>query len=429
MQDILREAIKNLPFDQLTPLQEESAKCTSSKSQVVIAPTGSGKTLAFLLALLSSWDFTQKGVQAIILSPTRELAMQINKVVQQLRLPIHTQCVYGGHDINTEINRLKNECDLIVATPGRLIDLLHREAITSDSMSCLVFDEYDKLLELGFQEEIDEILSFIPANRFILSSATQPKSLPSSFQNLETETISGERLVEIEKFKLIHPENQGDEYLLDILYAHPKDQTIVFCEFRENTEIVGTFLEQNGLYVSVFHGGLEQDERKRALLKFKNGSNQVLVCTDLGARGLDIPQVSLVIHRDFPSNEDQETHRNGRTGRMGAKGTVVYMLAPNQAESKSEIAIFDYPEAQGIPPAPKWVTIYFSAGKKQKIRKGDLLGFLTKDAGIKGKDIGLIEVEDNSSFVAIDRTVWNDIKGRMRKQRVKNQRLKIEEAR
>lgn len=421
----------NLGFKEWTLIQKESLNKYNQHSEVVLyAPTGSGKTLAFLIPLVELLEKNEKqGIQALILSPTRELALQIEQTFKSLKTNISITACYGGHSIKTEIQNLSASPTIVVGTPGRISDHLRRGNLSIDSVKYFVVDEFDKCLEIGFLNEIGHIYGEIKQlKKCFFSSATKLDEFPS-FVNLKN-PVYIDALNEMKQPDITYHLVQGSGEKLFLIrkmisqFRH--EPSIIFCNFREDVDGLLTFFEEEHIAVTAYHGGMEQDERERSLIKFRNGSNPILICTDLGARGLDIPQIKHIIHFQLPDKEDAFIHRNGRTARMSEDGSV-YLF-----EDQIEKASYQLPSLKKMKPdssldyyLPDWETVYFSAGKKDKVNKIDLVGFICQKGGVTKSDIGVISVLDNSSYVAIKADFLPDLLFELRKHKIKGQKVRI----
>ncbi|MDI9319022.1 MAG: DEAD/DEAH box helicase [Phycisphaerales bacterium] len=430
--------LNNLNIDSLNPMQEESIAIIQTYSNIVLlSDTGTGKTLAFLLPILKRLDADNKNTQALIIVPSRELAIQIEKVFKSLGTGFKITCCYGGHLRETEENNLIQPPALIVGTPGRLADHIRRTNITTDTISFLVLDEFDKSLELGFTEEVSFIIGSLPAlEKKMLTSATEAVDIPE-FLGLESihrinYLSEDNKLVDGLAIQVIHsPEADKIDTLFQLLCYYGARSTIVFCNHRESVERCSKLLSDKGIYNEFYHGAMEQQERDSALCKFRNGSTDVLITTDLAARGLDIPNIRYIVHYHLPHTEDIFTHRNGRTARMDASGTSVLIIGPDEevpAYIDTELQELNIPSQSALPDRPKWSTLFIAAGKKDKVNKVDIVGFLAQKGQLKKEDIGLIEVKDFFSFVAIRKTKLGAALELIKHERIKNKKVRIDVA-
>lgn len=433
---IISKGLDLLGIKALNEMQNASIQTAKEKSELVLlSDTGSGKTLAFLIPMIEKLT-TDKTTQALIVVPSRELAMQIEKVFKQMQTGFKITCCYGGHLRETEENNLIEPPALIVGTPGRLGDHIRRGNITKDTITHICFDEFDKLLELGFQEETKFILKHLPNLNFrMLTSATQKVAIPD-FVELKNPTYLNflseeEKSKEVLSIKYI----QSDVNKLDTLFnvlcncgAHP---TIVFCNERDMVQSISEELVKKGIVSEYYHGALEQKQREKAICKFRNGTVHFLITTDLAARGLDIDNVRNIIHFDIPMKHDEYIHRNGRTARMDKTGTVILILDENgklPSYIDTEVEELQLKSNLQVPEKPKWTTLYLPLGKKDKVNKIDIVGYLSKMAEQKKEDIGLIEVKDFFSFVAVRKSQVAKILDVSTTERIKNKKAKFEVA-
>ncbi|MEX6688065.1 DEAD/DEAH box helicase [Danxiaibacter flavus] len=434
----ISQILSNLNIEELNEMQKASLEASEAhKDIILLSATGSGKTLAFLLPLLEEIDWSNKLTQAIIIVPSRELALQIEKVFKLMGTGLKITCCYGGHKREIEENNLIQPPAVLVGTPGRLADHIRRGNITVDAIETLVLDEFDKSLELGFQEEMSFIISSLKnINNRILTSATTSVEIPEfvglqkpktldflSMQNEESAGLALEWVLSDTKDKA--------ETLFKLLCHLGGRSSIVFCNHRDAVERTSNILSEKGIVNEFYHGSMEQRERDSALCKFRNGTVNVLVTTDLAARGLDIPNIRYIIHYHMPATEDIFTHRNGRTARMDASGTAILILSPEEklpGYVDGSIVQIDLPEKTVLPEKPKWTTLFIAAGKKDKVNKVDIVGFLSNKGQLKKEDIGLIEVKDFFSFVAIRKTKASTALHLVRNEKIKNKKVKIEVA-
>ncbi|MBN9295865.1 MAG: DEAD/DEAH box helicase [Filimonas sp.] len=431
----LENILSNLNIEALNEMQEASIKANEEHDNVVLlSATGSGKTLAFLLPLLSGLDAKSKLTQALIIVPSRELALQIEKVFKLMGTGLKITACYGGHLRETEENNLIEPPAVIVGTPGRLGDHIRRGNITLPSIETLVLDEFDKTLELGFQDEVSFIISALPSiKKRILTSATEGVDIPGFLGLTEPQRLNflteGDGETKLELRKVISPEKDKIETLFKMLcFIGSTRATIIFCNHRDAVERVSTLLAEKGIYNVFYHGQMEQRDRDSALSKFRNGSVNFLVTTDLAARGLDITNIRYIIHYHMPATEDIFTHRNGRTARMDASGTAVLLLSQEEkipsyiTEDIEDLQMEgDYP----IPDKPKWTTLFIAAGKKDKVNKIDIVGFLTNKGQLKKEDIGLIDVKDFFSFVAVRKLKVSHTLHAIKNEKIKGKKVMI----
>jgi superfamily II DNA/RNA helicase len=406
-----------------------------NRNTLLLSPTGSGKTLAFLLPLLQILKPVENQIQAIILVPTRELALQIESVWKSIGSGHKISAFYGGHSMEVEVNSLKNPPALVVGTPGRIADHYTRHTIDSMQVETIIFDEFDKSLEMGFHEQMQFILERLPnLNKYIFVSATQGISLPGFLKIDEVNILDfindGQRN---EGLTLKYVRTNNKIRSLNLLLGQiTQTPTLIFCNQRDEVEEVANLLTKNGINCGVFHGKIEQVDREKALIRFRNGSVRYLVSTDLAARGLDIPEVENVIHYSMPFHEQEFIHRNGRTARMNATGVAYFFLEEN---AKQPQYISQLPEElvleqkQQTVTKESWTTLYFSGGKKDKINKIDIVGFCLQKGEIEKDALGKIEVQDFASYVAIATDQVQVFLKNIKDQKIKGKKLKIEVAR
>lgn len=432
----VEKVLGNLKITALNDMQQAAVGAADQgKDVVLLAPTGSGKTLGFLLPLLKRLSDEGKGVQALILVPSRELALQIEQVFKAMGTGFKVNCCYGGHPVKIERNNFEQPPAVLIGTPGRIAYHLRRENFDESTITTLILDEFDKALEFGFQEDMAYIIGHLRSlQQRILTSAT-PMTLIPEFTGLssplEVNFLKDLKVVPDLKLKKIISTAEDKLDTLFRLICKTGDQTsLIFCNHRETVDRISDLLIDKDLAHDIFHGGMEQDERERALLKFRNGSIRMLITTDLAARGLDIPEVGNIVHYQLPYTEDAFLHRNGRTARMNAKGTAYLMMTAEEKYPflRADLETENLKEAYALPQDSPWQTLYIAAGKKDKINKIDIVGLLLKRGGLQKDEVGLIEVKDQSSYVAVKRDKVSKVLAALREERIKNKKVKIEVA-
>lgn len=402
---------------------------------VLISPTGSGKTIGFLLPILQLLEADKAGVQVLIIVPTRELAIQIEQVFKQMGTAHKINCCYGGHAVYIEENNLQHPPAILVGTPGRLAHHLRRKNLVLDDTSILILDEFDKSLEFGFKDEMEFIIQQCRSiKKRILTSATALNEIPDFVGvndcvelNYTVDHLESKSTLAIKSVRV-----KGDDKLeaLMILLGHIESQaTLVFCNHREAVNRISDQLTRNKVDHGFYHGALEQIDRERTLIKFRNGSINILITTDLAARGLDIPEIDAVIHYQLPATEDIMIHRNGRTARMHADGTVYFLLdvddyLPPFIEVVPEEV--ELPQTLILPNPCEWKTMYIGAGKKDKINKMDIVGMLMQKGQLQKDELGKIDVLDHSAYVAIKRSKILKTIHLVKDEKIKNKKVKIE---
>ena len=412
-----QQILDKLNIHSLNAMQEATADALlhSDKDVVVLSPTGSGKTLAYLLPLVERIDASSDNVQVVVLVPGRELALQSATVLGDMGSGLRAMSLYGGRPAMDEHRQMRVvKPQIVFSTPGRLNDHLDKGNILADAIQTLVIDEFDKCLEMGFRDEMEAIVRKLPAlRRRILLSATEAVEIPRFVQMGRTlkldYLIADEQVPErVGVFTVESPEKDKLQTLKTLLLSFGSQSSIVFLNYRESVERTADYLRGEGFYVSSFHGGLEQKEREAALYQFSNGSANILVSTDLASRGLDIPDVDNIIHYHLPESEEGYVHRVGRSARWNKQGRAFFILAPGEqvpAYVQADIHRFplsEQPLGTAIP-QPRMATVYIGKGKKDKISKGDIVGFLCKTGGLTSGDIGRIDVKDRYAYAAVSR--------------------------
>ena len=418
----------------MNQMQKSAYKTSENENDLLLlSPTGSGKTLAFLFPVLRNLKKENSGIQAMILVPSRELALQIEQVFKSMGTDFKVSVCYGGHDKKIEVNNLIESPALLIGTPGRIAYHLKNGNLDATMIKTLVLDEFDKSLEFGFHDDMSLIISEMPLlSQRILTSATAMTEIPA-FTGLNNEvTVDFLKVLEIKpdfQLRKVITTSEGKlETLFQLLCKIGNKRTLIFCNHRDAVDRISELLKEKGISRETFHGGMEQDERERALLKFKNDSSRILITTDLASRGLDIPEVESIVHYQLPPKEDAFIHRNGRTARMNAKGFVYLIMTEDEnfpfikKNTPEEKLTQDYK----MPSRTPYLTIYISAGKKDKVNKVDIVGFLIKKGELEKDDIGLIEVKDTTSYVAVNRQKVVALLKKLDNQRLKNKKLKIE---
>ena len=434
--DTIKEMLSRLKIEELNELQTASlAAGQQDQDLVLLSETGSGKTLGFLLPVLALMDEEAAGTQALVIVPSRELAIQIEQVFKNMVTGFKVTCCYGGHLRETEENNLVEAPALIIGTPGRLADHIRRGNIHTGTIRTLVLDEFDKSLELGFQEEMAAIIGSLSAiTKRILTSATTAEEIPGFVGLREAMTLdylTGEKTERLTLQQVLSPDKDKIETLFRLICRIGDRSAVIFCNHRESVERTSALLKEKGIVNVFYHGALEQPERDSALAKFRNGSSDVLVTTDLASRGLDVPNIRYIIHFHLPPTEEVFIHRNGRTARMDATGTAILILSPEERLPSwihETPAIIDLPATAPLPDKPKWTTLFISAGKKDKVNKIDIVGFFTNKGQLKKEEIGLIEVKDFFSFVALRKSKVSPVLQLIKNEKLKNKKVKIDVA-
>jgi superfamily II DNA/RNA helicase len=426
-----QDILEKLKIYALNPMQIEAisviAKTTNT---ILLSPTGTGKTLAFLLPIIKTLDPDCTEVQALILVPSRELAIQIEQVVRNMGSGFKVNAVYGGRPMSKDKIELKHTPAILIGTPGRIADHFRSERFPKTSIKTLVLDEFDKSLETGFEDEMSEIISQLPhLNKRILTSATMVGQIPGFVRLDKPTTIN--YLKDIKESKLaiktvVAKDKNKLQTLVDLLLHIGNEPGIIFCNLKDSIDLVSAYLDKNGFNYACFSGGMEQRDRERSLIKFRNGTSQVLIATDLAARGIDIPEMNYIIHYELPRTVEEFTHRNGRTARVKAKGTA-YVL---QWERDRLPAFIKDDKLKGIskkaPHKPQfWETLFISGGRKDKISKGDIAGLFFKQGAINKDQLGVIELKQDCAFVAVPVSIAHELAEKLNNTRLKKKKVRV----
>lgn len=418
------ENLVSLGYETLTPVQQKSLPTILHGDDVIVqAKTGSGKTVAFGLGLLEAINPRFFGAQGLVLCPTRELADQVAKEIRKLARCIpNIKCVVlcGGKPLRVQADSLEHGAHIIVGTPGRIKDHLDRQTLDITQITTLVLDEADRMLDMGFQDDIEDIISYTPTNRqTLLFSATYPDSIKHICESIldnpvtiKVDTKHKKNVITEHFFKVVN--KHRDDSLLALFEHYKPDNAVVFCKTRIQCQEVSEMLNERGIQSAAIHGDLEQYERDEVLVRFSNNSCAVLVATDVAARGLDIKSLKAVINYELPHDAEDYVHRIGRTGRAGEEGIALSLFTETELKRVQAIEAYQNSNAHKLPIVslkrhPRYgmvsdmITLQIDTGKKNKIRPGDLLGALTKDAGLLGADIGKIDIFFKFSYVAVTR--------------------------
>ncbi|MEQ3655935.1 MAG: DEAD/DEAH box helicase [Dokdonia sp.] len=424
-----KQILQKLGIERLNEMQEEAKLAIGATSEIVLlSPTGTGKTLAFLLPLIAELNPEVDQVQLLIIVPSRELAIQIEQVTRSIGSGYKIHAAYGGQSFNTDRQALKHPPAILIGTPGRLADHLRRNTFETHEIQRLVLDEFDKSLEVGFEGEMKEILSLLPAvEKKVLTSATQGVEMPD-FLGLSPKAITVNYLDSqrnnLRIKAIVSPEKDKLKTLVDALIHLGNAPGIIFCNFKDTISRVSDYLKEHGIAHGCFYGGMEQRDRELSLLKFRNGTHQLLLATDLAARGIDVPEIEFIIHYHLPHRLEEFTHRNGRTARMQKEGTA-YVLhwrnerLPDFIPTLEEEYLLD----KDIPESSPWETISISGGRKDKISKGDIAGLFFKQGGIAKAHLGNIEIKNDQSFVAVHHSEVATMIDKLNKTRLKKTKI------
>ena len=432
---LIRSILDKFEISALNPMQEAAMKTIQKKSDVVLlSPTGTGKTLAFLLPLIETLDADCAEIQLLILVPSRELAQQIEQVARQMGSGFKVNSVYGGRAGALDKIDLKHRPAILIGTPGRVADRMRRDNFSLQYIKTLILDEFDKSLEIGFEKEMAEIIEALPnVEQRILTSATSDARIPA-FVGLQRpvtlnhiEKGSSELTVKI----VLSPDKDKLETLAKTLAYIGSKPGIIFCNFKDALDRVSDFLTDHRIHHECFHGGMEQFDRERALIKFRNGTSQLLLATDLAARGLDVPEIEFILHYHLPPREKEFTHRNGRTARMNRNG-IAYIIHWNGEElpdfiqdiSPETVAI-DSQQKTKLPAPVKWKTLYITGGRRDKISKGDVAGLLIKQGEVENDQVGVIEIKQDSTYVGVHAEIAEKLIAKTNNARLKTKKVRV----
>ncbi|MFM5208809.1 ATP-dependent RNA helicase DbpA [Aeromonas hydrophila] len=435
----LQDNLASLGYLQMTPIQAQSLPLVlDGKDLIAKAKTGSGKTAAFGLGLLANLDVNRLEVQALVLCPTRELADQVATEIRRLartlpNVKLVTLC--GGTPTAPQSATLSFGAHIAVGTPGRILKHLEQGTLELDGLKTLVLDEADRMLDMGFGEDINRVISHAPCDRqTLLFSATYPEGIAQmsrgvqrnpvevSVESLHEDSAIKQKLYEV-------PAGQRLDALGWLLSHYQPSSCVVFCNTKRACNDVADHLAAKGFSALALNGDLEQRERDQVLVRFANGSATILVATDVAARGLDIKELGAVINYELTYDPEVHVHRIGRTGRAGQQGLALSLYQPNEAQRVNFIEEYQQaPIPQGDlagigrdikPIAPQMVTLSIDAGRKSKVRAGDILGALTGEGGIAGADVGKIQISEQYSYVAVKRQVASAALKRLQEGKIK----------
>ncbi len=426
-----KDILAKLNIHELNPMQQEAiAIIEKTTNTILLSPTGTGKTLTFLLPLIKILDPTIVEVQALIVVPSRELAIQIEQVLRVMGTGFKVNAVYGGRTMAKDKIELKHTPAILIGTPGRILDHFDNERFSKQCIKTLILDEFDKSLDKGFENEMKGILASLPhLNKRVLTSATQNTEVPG-FVRLDQPVLINylkeKKTIKLAIKTVISSARNKSQTLLDLILHLGNEQGIVFCNLKDNVAYLSEFFTKNKISHSCFAAGMEQNDRDRALIKFRNGTSQILLATDVAARGIDIPELKNIIHYELPQSLQEFTHRNGRTARVNTKGTA-YVIKWEQEDlpefvknpNRANIA------AKAPRKPPYWETLFISGGRKDKISKGDIVGLFFKQGNLTKDQLGAIELKQDCAFVAVPISIAKELVVKLNNSRLKKKKVRI----
>ena len=426
-----QDILSKLQIEELNQMQKEAiATINKNDNVILLSPTGTGKTLAFSLPLLELLDPNLEEVQALILVPSRELAIQIEQVIRSMGSGFKVNAVYGGRPMSKDKIELKHIPAILIGTPGRISDHFANDRFSKDHIKTLILDEFDKSLEVGFEYEMRNIINQLSLNKRILTSATQGVEIPDFVGLSKPNTVNYLKAVtsKLQIRTVLSPAKNKLNTLLHLLNHLGNKQGIVFCNLKDSINNVSTFLESKNIKHGCFSGGMEQKDRERSLIKFRNGTNQLLIATDLAARGIDVPEMSFIIHYELPQAIEEFTHRNGRTARVSAEGTA-FVLKWKEERLPDFIKHADLQDIskQAERSPVFWETLFISGGRKDKVSKGDIAGLFIKQGKLSKDQLGDIELKQDCAFVAVPSTLTAELIEKLNNSRLKKKKVRIYE--
>ena len=424
------EILSKLGITQLNPMQVAAQEAlASSKELVLLSPTGTGKTLGFLLPLVLALDTACDEIQLVIIVPSRELAIQIEQVMREMGTGFKVNAVYGGRAGSKDRIEIKHRPAVLIGTPGRVADHLRREAFDTSFIQTLVLDEFDKSLEIGFENEMRDILHLLPQVRTkVLTSATQGVSIPN-FVGLKSPKVLDfleDKISQLQIKKVPSPTKDKLDTLVQLLAHLGAQNGIIFCNFKDSIQRVSDYLHEHNLAHGIFSGGMEQIDRERSLIKFRNGTYPLLLATDLAARGIDVPELNFIIHYHLPLRAEEFIHRNGRTARMNSEGTAFVLQYEKEAlpDFAGHLSVETLKRAPLPAPSP-WSTLFVSGGRKDKISKGDVAGLFFKQGMLAKEDLGIIELKTDCAFVGVKTAALEQLLPKVNNQKLKEKKVRV----
>lgn len=424
------EILSKLGISQLNPMQLAAQNAIKSSNEIILlSPTGTGKTLAFLLPLIQELDATCEEIQLVVIVPSRELAIQIEQVMREMGTGFKVNAVYGGRAGSKDRIEIKHRPAVLVGTPGRVSDHLRRDAFDTSFIRTLVLDEFDKSLEIGFESEMKDILHLLPkVKKMLLTSATQGVEIPRfvGLKSPVTVDFLEDKITQLQIKKVLSPTKDKLETLVELISHLGNQNGIIFCNFKDSIQRVSECLEEHGISHGIFSGGMEQTDRERSLIKFRNGTHQILLATDLAARGIDVPEIKFIIHYHLPLRSEEFIHRNGRTARMNSDGTA-YVLHYERDPLPDFIGNLPVEKLtkSKLPSPSEWSTLFVSGGRKDKISKGDVAGLFFKQGNLEKDQLGVIELKTDCAFVGVKTATLEKLLPKVNNMKLKEKKVRV----
>mgnify|MGYP000159156032 FL=1 len=424
-----QQILSKLDIAKLNAMQQEAVNTIpKSPNTILLSPTGSGKTVAFLLPIIQQLDPKCDEIQAMILVPSRELAIQIEQVMRKMGSGYKVNAVYGGRAGSKDKLELKHRPAVLIGTPGRVAAHLYKESFETKHIKTLVLDEFDKSLEVGFEVDMRDILDDLPnIEKRVLTSATFGVEIPKFLELIDPITID---YLEKESSQLalktvVASDKKKLETLVETLSHIGNQPGIIFCNFKDTIKEVSEYLWENNISHGCFYGGMEQIDREKTLIKLRNGTHQVIIATDLAARGIDIPEMKFIIHFQLPNRVEEFTHRNGRTARMNAAGTAYVLVWDGHVPSYVNAPEIEKIHNAPIPKPTGWQTLFITGGRKDKISKGDIAGLFFKQGKLNKDEVGVIELQSNCAYVSVKSAVANKLIPLVNNTRLKKKKVRV----
>lgn len=426
-----QDILEKIKIYSLNPMQEEALEVIKNNANtILLSPTGSGKTVAFLLPLLEQLDPECTEVQALIIVPSRELAIQTEQVIRNMGTGYKVNAIYGGRAISRDKIELKHTPAILIGTPGRLFDHFEQARFTTKEIKIVVIDEFDISFEVGAGGDMRNIISHLPnISKRILTSTTQGTAIPSYFKMDNAVTLNYTKEKPNSKLvvkTILSPSKNKHNTLVDLLHHLGNDPGIVFCNKKESIEDISLFLKKKKIAHTCFHAGMEQRDRERALIKLRNGSVSVLVASDLASRGIDVPEMKFIIHYETPDAYEEYMHRNGRTARVNAKGTAYLIKGAKEIFPEFiENSKVEHLSKSGNRKPQFWTTLFISGGRKDKISKGDIAGLFFKQGDVNKDQLGTIELKHDCAFVAVPVNIADALVDKLNNTRLKKKKVRV----